>query len=236
MSLSSHNPLFLAAVEIARASIKEISIEEFIVETNAAAEKVVLDVREKHEYDAGHFTSAIHCGKGVLERDIESHNIAMDATIICYCGGGFRSALAAQSLQSMGYSNVSSLWGGWQAIKDASLPTAGSASADMVHVIAVITCKPSMRDAVLAIFNANVPAVKAEEGCIEYGATVDYTVAPVPAFMTPWGEHAFVVVEKWASMAHLDAHGAAPHMAAYGKATAEMTAGKAIYIMSNASV
>jgi len=84
----------------------------------------------------------------------------------------------------------------------------------MVHVLAVITTKPGMRGKVLEIFNANVPAVRAEDGCIEYGATIDHENAG--AFQTRYGEDTFVVVEKWASLDALKAHTKAPHMTAYG--------------------
>ena len=84
---------------------------------------VVLDVREAHEYEAGHLTGSIHIGKGVLERDIENHGFSDDARLVLYCGGGFRSAIAAQSLKQMGFSNASSLRGGWRAILAENLPT-----------------------------------------------------------------------------------------------------------------
>tara|TARA_B100000035_G_C20827171_1_gene476999 strand:+ start:269 stop:556 length:288 start_codon:yes stop_codon:yes gene_type:complete len=76
----------------------------------------VIDVREKHEFDAGSFEGALHLSKGVLERDIEKHPISNDDRIVLYCGGGFRSALAAESLTRMGYANVYSLWGGWRSL------------------------------------------------------------------------------------------------------------------------
>lgn len=103
---------------------------------------------------------------------------------------------------------------------------------DMVHVIAVITTNPGQRAAVLELFNANVPAVLAEDGCIEYGATVD--VPDAGAFQTPYGADTFVVIEKWASAAALMAHAAAPHMQAYGKATKDMLADRKIHIMQSA--
>jgi rhodanese-related sulfurtransferase len=78
---------------------------------------VVIDVRERHEYEAGHLEGAIHIGKGVIERDIEKENLADDARLVLYCGGGFRSAIAAKSLQDMGWTNVLSLWGGWRGIQ-----------------------------------------------------------------------------------------------------------------------
>ena len=100
----------------------------------------------------------------------------------------------------------------------------------MVHVIAVITAKPGQRESVLTHFRANVPAVRAEKGCIEYGAAVD--LDPALKFQTGYGPDTFVVVEKWESMDALKAHGAAPHMAAYAAKTRELLASRAIYILS----
>ena len=77
----------------------------------------VLDVRERHEFENGHLAGAVHVGKGVLERDIEKHELSDDSRIVLYCGGGFRSAIAAKSLKEMGYSNAISLWGGWRGIQ-----------------------------------------------------------------------------------------------------------------------
>ena len=102
----------------------------------------------------------------------------------------------------------------------------------MIHVIAVITAKPGKRDEVLKLFRANVPAVRAEKGCIEYGAAVD--ADPALPFQTKYGPDSFVVVEKWESMDALKAHAAAPHMAAYGAKTKELLAGRVIHILSPA--
>ena len=99
----------------------------------------------------------------------------------------------------------------------------------MIHVIAVITAKPGQRESILALFRANVPAVKAEKGCIEYGAAVDAENAP--PFQTKWGPDTFLVVEKWESMDALQAHAAAPHMAAYGAKTKEFVASRVIHIL-----
>jgi quinol monooxygenase YgiN len=100
-----------------------------------------------------------------------------------------------------------------------------------IHVIAVITAKPGKRDEVLANFNANVPAVHAEDGCIEYGAVVDCSDA---SFAVPYGADTFVVVEKWASLAHLKAHAAAPHMKAYAEKNKDLLADRAVHVMSDA--
>ena len=102
----------------------------------------------------------------------------------------------------------------------------------MVHVLAVITTKPGMRDQVLKIFNANVPAVRAEDGCIEYGATVDHHDAG--DVQTKFGGDTFVVVEKWASLEALKAHMVAPHMATYAAKIKDMMADRRIHIMSDA--
>jgi len=102
----------------------------------------------------------------------------------------------------------------------------------MIHVLAIITAKPGMRDTVLQAFRANVPAVHAEEGCIEYGAAIDTEGAgPI---QTPLGPDSFVVVEKWASLDALKAHAAAPHMAAYGAKTKEHIASRTIHVLSPA--
>ena len=100
----------------------------------------------------------------------------------------------------------------------------------MVHVLALITTKPGMRDQVLDAFRANVPAVHAEDGCIEYGATVD--TEGVGPFQTQLGADTFVVVEKWASLEALKAHAASPHMAAYGAKTKDLLASRAIHVLS----
>ena len=100
----------------------------------------------------------------------------------------------------------------------------------MIHVIAVITAKPGKRDAILQAFRANVPAVHAEKGCLEYGAAVDADNA-LP-FQTRWGPDTFIVIEKWDGMDALKAHAAAPHMAAYGAKTREMIASRVIHILT----
>ena len=102
----------------------------------------------------------------------------------------------------------------------------------MIHVIAVITAKPGQRENILTHFRANVPAVRAEKGCIEYGAAVD--AEPALKFQTAYGPDTFLVVEKWESMEALGAHAAAPHMAAYAGKTKEFIASRAIHILSPA--
>ena len=100
----------------------------------------------------------------------------------------------------------------------------------MIHVVAVITAKPGKRAAILEAFRANVAAVRAEQGCIEYGAAVDADNAlPI---QKKWGDDSFLVIEKWDSMDALKAHAAAPHMAAYGAKTRELIASRVIHILS----
>jgi len=111
-----HSPLFLRRVEHSRSVIKECDIQEFAKMVIDDDSLIVIDVRETHEFELGHMKAATHISKGVLERDVEKHPFATTDRIVLYCGGGFRSAIAAQSLQNMGYTNVYSLWGGWRAI------------------------------------------------------------------------------------------------------------------------
>jgi quinol monooxygenase YgiN len=101
-----------------------------------------------------------------------------------------------------------------------------------VHVLAIITAKSGRRAELLQIFKANVPAVRAEAGCIEYVATIDAEGAG--GIQTRLGEDAFVVVEKWASLEALKAHAAAPHMKAYAETTREMIASRVIHVLSPA--
>ena len=100
----------------------------------------------------------------------------------------------------------------------------------MIHVIAVITAKPGKRNAILEAFRANVPNVRAEQGCIEYGAAID--ADPALPVQTKYGGDSFVVIEKWESMDALKAHAAAPHMAAYAAKTREHIASRVIHILT----
>jgi quinol monooxygenase YgiN len=99
----------------------------------------------------------------------------------------------------------------------------------MIHVVAIITAKPGQRDSILRAFRANVPAVRAEKGCIEYGAAVDAENA-LP-FQTKYGPDTFLVIEEWDSMDALKAHAAAPHMAAYAAKVKELIASRTIHIL-----
>ena len=125
-----HNPLFLRRVEHSRSLINECNIDEFTLMLNDNESLIIIDVRESHEFESGHMKDATHISKGVLERDIEKHPIATSDRIVLYCGGGFRSAIAAQSLQEMGYENAYSLWGGWRAIVAAGLEISTANSLD----------------------------------------------------------------------------------------------------------
>ncbi len=102
----------------------------------------------------------------------------------------------------------------------------------MIHVLAIITAKPGMRDRILEAFQANMPAVHAEKGCIEYGPAVD--VDGAGGIQTKFGPDAFVVIEKWESMDALRAHAASPHMATYGARTKEMIASRVIHVLTPA--
>jgi quinol monooxygenase YgiN len=102
----------------------------------------------------------------------------------------------------------------------------------MIHVVAVITAKPGKREAVLEAFRANVSAVRAEKGCIEYAAAVD--ADPALPIQAKYGRDTFVAIEKWESLEALKAHAAAPHMQAYGAKTRELIASRVIHILSPA--
>lgn len=102
----------------------------------------------------------------------------------------------------------------------------------MIHVIAVITAEPGKRDALLRHFRGNVPAVRAEQGCIEYGPAID--ADPAPPAQTKYGPDAFVVIEKWESMEALNTHAAAPHMRDYAAKTRELIASRIIHILAPA--
>ena len=115
-----HSEEFLAVVEDAKTRIREVTVAETLERTEAGA--VLIDVREDSEWQMGHATDAIHLGRGVIERDIVGQIPNKEKEIILYCGGGYRSALAADMLQKMGYTNVFSMAGGWTAWRDADAP------------------------------------------------------------------------------------------------------------------
>ncbi len=111
----SHSQKFLAIVEDAKSRVKEANVEETLEAIKAGGNVALIDTREESEYAAGHVKGAIHVGKGVIERDVEKHCPDDSTALYLYCGGGFRSALAADALQKMGYQNVYSVAGGWRA-------------------------------------------------------------------------------------------------------------------------
>ncbi len=116
-----HAPGFLKLVEEARPRVVEVECAE-VARRLACLDLALVDIREDHEWLAGHARGARHLGKGVIERDIEAAFPDKDTEIVLYCGGGYRSILAADSLQRMGYSRVRSLIGGWRGWTEAGLP------------------------------------------------------------------------------------------------------------------
>jgi rhodanese-related sulfurtransferase len=121
-AVKHHSAGFLAIVQEAKKRIREIDIEEYKRLRSAGESGQLVDVREDHEWEAAHAAGAIHLSKGIIERDIEVTVPDKNAKLVLYCGGGYRSALATDNLQKMGYTNVISLDGGWRAIEASGLP------------------------------------------------------------------------------------------------------------------
>ena len=121
-----HSPAFLKLVEDSKTRIRETDIREVKRRLDAGDKFYLVDVREESEWARGRLPGALHLSKGVIERDIEKVIPEKSAPIVLYCGGGFRSALAADNLQKMGYTNVISMDGGWRAWNEAGYPTEGS--------------------------------------------------------------------------------------------------------------
>jgi len=117
-----HSPAFLALVQDAKRRIRQTTITELKKRLEAKEEFHLIDVREDHEWAAGHIPRAIHLSKGIIERDIEIKIPDREAEILLYCGGGYRSALVADNLQKMGYKNVVSVDGGIQSWIAAGFP------------------------------------------------------------------------------------------------------------------
>ncbi len=115
-----HSEEFLKMVKGAKANVHEVSVDE--TQERMANGAKLIDVREDNEWETAHAAGAAHLGRGIIERDIVSTFPAKDTELILYCGGGFRSALAADSLQKMGYTNIWSMAGGWHAWEDAGAP------------------------------------------------------------------------------------------------------------------
>ena len=118
-----HNPGFLKIVADARSRVKECTVEDVKRRLDAGERFVLVDVREESEYAAGHLPGAVHMSKGVIERDVETKAPDPATPLVLYCGGGYRSALAADNLQKMGYTNVISMDGGWRGWTEKGLPT-----------------------------------------------------------------------------------------------------------------
>ena len=116
-----HSPGFLKLVDDAKLRVREISVEDTRRKLDSGRVHLI-DVREESEWAAGHVKGAEYMGRGVLERDVEQKIPDKNAELILYCGGGFRSALAADNLQKMGYSNVASMAGGWREWQSKGLP------------------------------------------------------------------------------------------------------------------
>ncbi|HXI25952.1 MAG TPA: rhodanese-like domain-containing protein [Pyrinomonadaceae bacterium] len=117
-----HSEGFLKIVDDAKSRIKEVTVSETSDRLAVNPEAKLIDVREDNEWDAAHAAGAIHLGKGIIERDVETTVPDKSTELILYCGGGYRSALAADVLQTMGYTNVFSMAGGWKAWKESGAP------------------------------------------------------------------------------------------------------------------
>jgi len=117
-----HSARFLRIVEDAKKRVREVSIEETKARLDRGDKFVLVDVREESEYAKDHLLGAIHLGKGVIERDIEERVPELNTPIVLYCGGGYRSALAADNLQKMGYTNVLSMDGGIRGWREKNFP------------------------------------------------------------------------------------------------------------------
>jgi rhodanese-related sulfurtransferase len=116
-----HSPGFLKIVDDAKSRVREMNVDETRKRLESGKARLI-DVREESEWEAGHALGAQHIGKGVIERDIEQKVPDKNTELILYCGGGFRSALSADNLQKMGYTNVASMSGGWRAWQAAGAP------------------------------------------------------------------------------------------------------------------
>jgi rhodanese-related sulfurtransferase len=117
-----HPPRFLKIVDDAKSRVRETNVEEVKKKIDGGEKFVLVDVREESEFAKDHLPGAIHLGKGIIERDIEARVPDLNAEIVLYCGGGFRSALAADNLQKMGYKNVISMDGGIRDWREKGFP------------------------------------------------------------------------------------------------------------------
>jgi rhodanese-related sulfurtransferase len=118
----THSPGFLKLVDDAKRRVRQIDVEGYRKMVAANEPHVLVDTREDREWADGHMAGAVHLSKGIIEREIETRYPDKTIGLVLYCGGGFRSALAADNLQRMGYTNVVSLDGGWRALKESGLP------------------------------------------------------------------------------------------------------------------
>ena len=119
-----HSPQFLKLVQEVKPRVKETNVPDVKRRMDAGEKMLLVDVREDNEWGKGHLPGAVHMGRGVIERDIEKAVPDTKTKIVLYCGGGFRSALVADNLQKMGYSNVESMDRGWRGWTEAGLPIA----------------------------------------------------------------------------------------------------------------
>lgn len=117
-----HPPRFLKIVDDAKTRIRETTVDEVRARMEKRDKFVLIDVREDHEFDKDHLPGAVHLGKGIIERDIEGKYPDLNTPLVLYCGGGFRSAMAADNLQKMGYTNVISMDGGIREWRDKGYP------------------------------------------------------------------------------------------------------------------
>jgi rhodanese-related sulfurtransferase len=120
--VQQHPPRFLKIVDDARTRVRETNVEQVKKKIDSGGKFILVDVREESEYAKDHLPGAIHLGKGIIERDIEARVPDVDAEIVLYCGGGFRSALAADNLQKMGYTHVISMDGGIRGWREMGYP------------------------------------------------------------------------------------------------------------------
>jgi len=118
-----HSPQFLKLVNEAKKRVKETNVADVKRRMDNGEKFLLVDVREDNEWSLGHLPRAVHMGRGIIERDIEKAVPDTGTKMILYCGGGFRSALVADNLQKMGYTNVESMDGGWRGWNEAGLPT-----------------------------------------------------------------------------------------------------------------
>ena len=116
-----HNPGFVKLVDEAKSRIQQVDIAGYLRVRQAGGAHVLVDTREESEWNAGHVKGAVHLGKGIIERDIETRYPDKSTRLVLYCGGGFRSALVADNLRKMGYTDAISLDGGWRALKESGL-------------------------------------------------------------------------------------------------------------------